>query len=258
MRLLKMTLVFSAILATVACSPKVPEPKMETEKVELYGNVDREDLEHKLDFDKDILVVQIEEVNEAALHERPMGGISSQDAYLKDGKELYMFYDAKLPTEKTNMIIIEESIGPLDYQLSYNLRQTNKDTLSWISEDINNEYVNNDNRLFSGNEISVSELDNGEINVVVGKESLNVKPGSGNSIKMKDGEVESEIIVTNYGYLNSVKNMTYEKLLEEDEARLPDIFKREKAEEESKVQTLASKGVITGASLSHFKRIYNE
>ena len=249
MKLLKIALASSAILAVAACSPKVPEPKMEVENLEVSEKVNREDLEHKLDFDKDILFIQIDEVSEDALHERPMGGISSQDSYVKDGKELYMFYDAEIPTEDTNMIIMEESIGSFDYQLSHKLRQTDKNTLKWKNEEIDNEHVNNENRLFLNDEISVSELKDGEVNVSVGNKSLNVKPGSEDSIKLKDGDIESEFIVTNYGYLNSIKDMTYERLLEEDEARLPDELKETKAGASLGVASTATKGVIAGANL---------
>lgn len=252
MELLKIALAFSAILTIAACSPKGVEPKVETEDIKILEE-NREDLDHKLDFNKDILFVQIKEVNEGALHERPMGGISSRDAYVKGGEELYMFYDAELPTEKTNMIVMEESIGPLDYLLAYKLRQTDENTLSWENKLIDNEYVNNDNRLFLDDEISVSELKDGEVSVAVGDKQLNIKPGSEDSIKVKGKNVKSEFIVINHGYLNSIKDMTYEKLLEEDESRLPDKLKRKSAEVGLGAIRLAEESVAAGASLSHFK-----
>lgn len=215
MKLLKIVLISSAMLAIVACSPKVPEPKMETEKIEVAENEDiRADLQHKLTFDKDILFVQVKEVNNEALHERPMGGISSQDAYVKDGKELYMFYDAELPNKKTNMIVMKESRNH-DYLLSYELLQSNEDVVDWEFEEIDNEYVNNDNRLFLGNKVIISELEDGIVNVTLGDQSVNVNPNGEDSIVLNDGDVNSEILIVNYGYLNSIKDMTYERLLDD-------------------------------------------
>lgn len=221
MKLLKIALASSAMLMIVACSPKspepkMPEPKMETEEIDISAkNYDRQEMQHKLTFDKDILFVTVEEVNNKALHERPMGGISSQDAYVKNGNELYMFHDAKLPNKETNIIVMEKYIDDFDYQLAYELKQTNEDTLDWTIKNVDNEYVNNDNRLFLGNKVSLSELDNGEISITIGDKSLNIKPGSEDSISLKSGDVESEISVVNYGYLNSIKDMTYERLLKD-------------------------------------------
>lgn len=206
-----------------ACSPSDPKPKSIPEEVE---NIDKAEEKHergyyrendsKLEFDKDIHFVRISEVNNEALNERPSGGITSQDiVYDYEDDLLYFFYDAILPTEDTEMIIVEEQHNH-DYLLNHILHQVNEDNIELTMKSINNEFVINNKRLFLGKTIKVSKISQDSISVSVNSETYEILNGEKEEITLEKGDTKSTISITNYGPLNSIDDMTYQVILDPD------------------------------------------
>lgn len=183
-------------------------------------------LHEKLDFNKEILLIDIMEVNNEALHERPLGGIASQSSYMMDENTLFLFYDANLPTEDTNMIITESSFNQ-QYLLNYNLHHLNENNAQLNIESVDNEYVNNNGRLFLNNEINVEHSGSGNVVISIGGKSVEIASGEEGEIVKVNGETESKIIIMNYGLINSIDNIIYEELNEVDKSNIPNKYKRE-------------------------------
>lgn len=175
--------------------------------------------DQKLDFNKEIQFVHVKEVNNHALHERPFGGIASQDIlYYRDEDVLYFFYDAKLPTEDIELIISKEQFNH-DYLLNQELHQSESNSETLTLESIDNEFVNNDNRLFLNDDVKISKIADEGILVELNNSSYEVKKNDTLEIPLEKGDIKSTIIIENFGLLNSIEDMTYQKI--ENEELLP-------------------------------------
>lgn len=191
-------------------SPAVLESEDET-NVEEYNALKDPEINRKFDFDKDLHFIHISEVNNNALNERPLGGIESQDVYYdKNENVLYFFYDSKLPTSKTEMIVVQDKFNH-DYLLEYDLHLIEGNSASLTFNFIDNEYVNNDNRLFLDKMLDLKVTDD-KLSVSIDGNEYEVNNGESLEVPIENGDVKSKLVIANYGKLNTLENMSYHEI----------------------------------------------
>lgn len=249
-----LTLVSGMVFILTACSSSEVGSKHTGSSVnlsdegklsDLSGNEDSEEYEEgfyrdndeKLDFNKSIHYVHVGEINTDALHEKPSGGISSQDThYYKEDNLLYFFYDAILPTEETEMVVVEDQFNH-DYMLDYKLHQSDNDKIKLDFGTIDNEHVNNDNRLFLESKVNVSKVSGSEVVIVtVDGEIHEVEKDESKEIVLERGEIKSSIEITNYGLFNSIEDMTYQNVIGLERPSVEDEVEYEKVEEDDSLE----------------------
>lgn len=224
------TILISMLAACSNTSDPIPEKKNEAEVQAKQENKDEKvkkgekaeivepkvERENKFSFNKDIQVVHVRELNTNALKERPLGGIAVQNSLYVDDM-LYFFYDVEeLPTQKTEMIVIQDNFNH-DYLLGHELIQTTlyNATLSFPARE--NEYVNDNNRLFLNNKLKIEKQHNNDSIIVTFKgTSYEVKANDVLEIPLKKGETESTLIISNHGMLNTIENMRFEMIENEE------------------------------------------
>lgn len=191
-------------------SPAALESEDET-NVEEYNALKDPEINKKFDFDKDLHFIHISEVNNNALNERPLGGIESQDVYYdKNENVLYFFYDSKLPTSKTEMIVVQDKFNH-DYLLEYDLHLIEGNSASLTFNFIDNEYVNNDNRLFLDKMLDLKVTDD-KLSISIDGNEYEVNNGESLEIPIENGDVKSKLVIANYGKLNTLENMSYHEI----------------------------------------------
>lgn len=202
---MKKFILIGAILLLTGCQNT--ENISKTDKVENQTSLSKSEVEENMQFkyrkndtdrkvklDNEIQYIEIKEINNKALVEKPSSGISNQQSIYYDSDNLlYLFYDAEVPSNETKMIVTHEKFNN-DYLLDYKLINSKENEID-LNSKIENELVKNNNRLVK--DVSVKNLKN-KIEVIVNGKKEFVNSGETKKIEASSGNVKSTLIISNH------------------------------------------------------------
>lgn len=165
----------------------------------------------RFNFNKDIVLISIDEDSDSSMKNRPMGGIASESAYIMDN-ELYFFDDSELPTLDSELIVLENTYGQLDYLLNSNIYIENSNNINVTINLIDDEIITNENRLFINKDLNVKIIDKSLVEISIDNEKSTLKSGESKVFMRESGSIKTKLTVTNHGLFNSNKDMWYKKL----------------------------------------------
>lgn len=230
----KMIPVLFSAMMLFACSVD-EKPSKEVDSVGGDTKVEKEEVVQKynikdakkLTFNKEIQLIKITEENTGTVDNRPISGIASQDSYITEKRGLHLLYNAKLPTEDTEFIVIKE-INDNGYLLDYDMYYFDNEEFEVVLNEVNNEVVNNSKRSFLNTKLSFSMDSNNKLSIK--KDGVNFfELGDLNDSKhellARDEKDNSKLTIEHYGKINSISDISYDEI--KDDKDLLTEYKRE-------------------------------
>ena len=191
---------------------------------------EREELiDTRLDFEKEISLVYIGEINTHAINSPDVFTTQLnpvQFSFNKDTKSLYFYNDKNIPRKEDNLMVLHD-IHELEIMLEQRVFKSTND-VTFTMEDVELEGnpifnpIYDEGRLFRESKASVKVINSkGDVEIIVDDEKHILKVNDSMSVVKKDKptfingfpntkgiEFKSKLVFTNYGKWNS-KNMTY-------------------------------------------------
>lgn len=172
----------------------------------------------KLSFNKEIQLIKITEENSDTVTNRPSFGIAAQDSYITEKRGLHLLYNAELPNKNTEFIVIKE-VNDNGYLLDYELHYFDKAGFEIVLDKIDNEVVNNSNRSFMGTKLSFFMDPNKSLHIK--KDGVDFLISNGleeekNEFLSEDKKGNSKLTVEHYGKINSISDISYDEIKDDD------------------------------------------
>lgn len=174
-------------------------------------------LDTRLTYEKEMLFVYVQEMNNSALNDIPLGDLTVDEiSFNEETEAIYFYNENNIPLESTELIVLHE-VYNLDYLLEQNLNfsygtsETVRFTeiLFWeLDDDL--QPINNDNRLFLNEAIYIEQVDETEtIRVEFNEEQFEIDRGEYKDFVLEEDDKKSRILIRNFGHWETI-NMKYE------------------------------------------------
>lgn len=174
-------------------------------------------LDTRLTYEKEMLFVYVQEMNNSALNDIPLGDLTVDEiSFNEETEAIYFYNENNIPQESTELIVLHE-VYNLDYLLEQNLNfsygtsETVRFTeiLFWeLDDDL--QPINNDNRLFLNEAIYIEQVDETEtIRVEFNEEQFEIGRGEYKDFVLEEDDKKSRILIRNFGHWETI-NMKYE------------------------------------------------
>lgn len=174
-------------------------------------------LDTRLTYEKEMLFVYVQEMNNSALNDIPLGDLTVDEiSFNEETEAIYFYNENNIPLESTELIVLHE-VYNLDYLLEQNLNfsygtsETVRFTeiLFWeLDDDL--QPINNDNRLFLNEAIYIEQVDETEtIRVEFNEEQFEIGRGEYKDFVLEEDDKKSRILIRNFGHWETI-NMKYE------------------------------------------------
>lgn len=174
-------------------------------------------LDTRLTYEKEMLFVYVQEMNNSALNDIPLGDLTVDEiSFNEETEAIYFYNENNIPQESTELIVLHE-VYNLDYLLEQNLNfsygtsETVRFTeiLFWeLDDDL--QPINNDNRLFLNEAIYIEQVDETEtIRVEFNEKQFEIGRGEYKDFVLEEDDKKSRILIRNFGHWETI-NMKYE------------------------------------------------
>lgn len=189
----------------------------DTESYDNYLTEREEPLNTRLTYEKEMLFVYVQEMNNHALNDIPLDDLVVDEINFNEETEAIYFYNENnIPQESTELIVLHEAYN-LDYLLLQDVKYstTTNERINLTAIDFPNieeddQPVNNDHRLFLDETIAIEQVEDTEIiRVEFKEETFDLERGEYKDFMLEEDDKKSRILIRNFGHWETI-NMKYE------------------------------------------------
>lgn len=189
----------------------------DTESYDNYLTEREEPLNTRLTYEKEMLFVYVQEMNNHALNDIPLDDLVVDEINFNEETEAIYFYNENnIPQESTELIVLHEAYN-LDYLLLQDVKYstTTNERIKLTAIDFPNieeddQPVNNDHRLFLDETIAIEQVEDTEIiRVEFKEETFDLERGEYKDFMLEEDDKKSRILIRNFGHWETI-NMKYE------------------------------------------------
>lgn len=189
----------------------------EAESYDNYLSEREEPLNTRLTYEKEMLFVYVQEMNNHALNEIPLDDLEVDEiSFNEETEAIYFYNEDNIPQESTELIVLHEAYN-LDYLLlqdiKYSTSTSERIALAPIYfSDFDEDYqpINNDHRLFLEEIIRLEQVEDSEIiRVEFKEETFDLERGESKDFMLEEDDKKSRILIRNFGTWETI-NMKYE------------------------------------------------
>jgi|SRR5690625_1338096 len=189
----------------------------EEESYDNYLDNLEQPLDTRLTYEKEMLFVYVQEMNNFALKEIPLDDLVVDEiSFNEETEAIYFYNENNIPQSSTELIVLYEAYN-LDFLLLQDINySTNASERIQFTDilfsDIDDEFqpVNNENRLFLDEAIAIEQVgETDTVRVEFNEQSFELKRGEYKDFILEKDDKKSRILIRNFGHWETV-NMKYE------------------------------------------------